>query len=406
MLETCYRRKMKNSVTILGVKYASVAKAAEALKVSKSSLYRLLKAGEQIDGEIPNLQKSYGKKPKAKPVVIDSKKYKSVNLAATELEVSKTGLLKIIDSCSSQGELDRSVKSLIQNKRGSHKRGVTINGVAYASLTLAGKALGVGGGTISNWSKAQGTDDLVVDIDQLAFERLEKGSVVHMRALAHKAGFKTLSDWIKKDREGSGLGTFMKWLKDEWNNDLLAYLEKEYPGLIIEWWLMPRVPVGTWQKHERLKEYMHWLAVTLDYEKVSDWYRVKAKDFDDNYGEDNPVSLALNACSFFLYGVALRWILVHRLSPQHGFLHRPTDYPSLVYDLIEPYRYICERAVADTALKSDPDQLTTKALETIKRMMEETVYVPVTSRSVNQYKSNGYTYIFILITPLAILKIK
>lgn len=113
-------------------------------------------------------------------------------------------------------------------------------------------------------------------------------------------------------------------------------------------------------------------------------YYIRVGYPENHRREDNPVSLALNACSFFLYGVALRWILVHRLSPQHGFLHRPTDYPSLVYDLIEPYRYICERAVADTALKSDPDQLTTKALETIKRMMEETVYVPATRQYVRR----------------------
>lgn len=31
----------------------------------------------------------------------------------------------------------------------------------------------------------------------------------------------------------------------------------------------------------------------------------------------------------------LRWVLLHRVSPTHGFLREPTEYPSLVYDLIE-----------------------------------------------------------------------
>jgi CRISPR/Cas system-associated endonuclease Cas1 len=102
--------------------------------------------------------------------------------------------------------------------------------------------------------------------------------------------------------------------------------------------------------------------------------------------ESNPVSQALNACSFFLYGVVLRWILVHRMSPQHGFLHRPTDYPSLVYDLIEPYRYIAENAVKQVAAQMDTDDenLTKHALETIKRNMEDTVYVPATRQFVRR----------------------
>jgi CRISPR/Cas system-associated endonuclease Cas1 len=29
----------------------------------------------------------------------------------------------------------------------------------------------------------------------------------------------------------------------------------------------------------------------------------------------------------------MRRVLPHRMSPTHGFLHEPTDYPSLVYDL-------------------------------------------------------------------------
>jgi len=52
----------------------------------------------------------------------------------------------------------------------------------------------------------------------------------------------------------------------------------------------------------------------------------------------NPVSAALDAGSFFLYGILLRWVLMHKLSPSHGFLHVTTGYPSLVYDLMEPYQ--------------------------------------------------------------------
>lgn len=101
----------------------------------------------------------------------------------------------------------------------------------------------------------------------------------------------------------------------------------------------------------------------------------------------SPISAALDAGSKFLYGVILRWILFHRLSPCHGFLHEPTDYPSLVYDLIEPYRYIIEDAVFISSKYidiNDSKKLTAESLENIKRLLEETVYVPATRQYVRR----------------------
>jgi CRISPR/Cas system-associated endonuclease Cas1 len=102
--------------------------------------------------------------------------------------------------------------------------------------------------------------------------------------------------------------------------------------------------------------------------------------------EKSPVTSALDACSFFASGVLLRWILLHRMSPHHGFLHRPTTYPSLVYDLIEPYRYIVERAVEEAAERNGPHDtgLSKTALERIKVLMNETVYVPSTRQWVRR----------------------
>jgi CRISPR/Cas system-associated endonuclease Cas1 len=103
--------------------------------------------------------------------------------------------------------------------------------------------------------------------------------------------------------------------------------------------------------------------------------------------EDGPIQAALDAGSFFLFGVLLRWVLLHRLSPCHGFLHEPTDYPSLVYDLMEPYRYLMEQSVAGALRKrlalapdssiSDPSftkDLTEASLSNLKEMMEVTVH--------------------------------
>lgn len=59
----------------------------------------------------------------------------------------------------------------------------------------------------------------------------------------------------------------------------------------------------------------------------------------------NPASKALDAGSQFVSGIVLRWITYHHLSPYHGFLHQPTDYPSLVYDLMEPTRGTFDRTL-------------------------------------------------------------
>jgi CRISPR/Cas system-associated endonuclease Cas1 len=90
---------------------------------------------------------------------------------------------------------------------------------------------------------------------------------------------------------------------------------------------------------------------------------------------DNPVSAALDAGSFFLYGILLRWVLMHKMSPAHGFLHVTTGYPSLVYDLMEPYRYIIEDAVAK-CVRMDCKDLTEASLSEIKASLDEVVYAP------------------------------
>lgn len=89
----------------------------------------------------------------------------------------------------------------------------------------------------------------------------------------------------------------------------------------------------------------------------------------------SPVSAALDAGSFFLYGIMLRWVLMHKLSPAHGFLHVTTGYPSLVYDLMEPYRYIIEDAVA-ACVRTQSKDLTAASLEEIKLSLDVVVYAP------------------------------
>lgn len=101
---------------------------------------------------------------------------------------------------------------------------------------------------------------------------------------------------------------------------------------------------------------------------------------------DHPLSTALNAGSKFIFGVILRWVLFHKLSPTHGYLHEPTSYPSIVYDLMEPYRYIFERAAMmawETAGK-DKKNLIAVTLSILKDELDTVVYVPATRQFVRR----------------------
>ena len=104
---------------------------------------------------------------------------------------------------------------------------------------------------------------------------------------------------------------------------------------------------------------------------------------------ETPAAKALNACSMFFTGILLRWTLVHRLSPCHGYLHVGTDYAGLVYDLMEPYRYLLEKAVAEALQEQEKHDQTEKevigaALERLKRLLEVVVYVPATRQYVRR----------------------
>lgn len=102
---------------------------------------------------------------------------------------------------------------------------------------------------------------------------------------------------------------------------------------------------------------------------------------------DNEVKPILDAASKFVSGIMLRWILYHNLSPYHGFLHKPSDYPALVYDLLEPYRGYFDKVVFDTLKEKQKidlkeDQSMASAIENIKDFLDTKVYVEATRQIV------------------------
>ena len=102
---------------------------------------------------------------------------------------------------------------------------------------------------------------------------------------------------------------------------------------------------------------------------------------------DNDIKPLLDAVSKFISGIVLRWILYHNLSPYHGFLHKPTDYPALVYDLMEPYRGYFDKIVFDVFKENKSknlkeSQMMAITIEGVKKFLDTKVYVEATRQIV------------------------
>ncbi len=103
----------------------------------------------------------------------------------------------------------------------------------------------------------------------------------------------------------------------------------------------------------------------------------------------NDVSFILNGVSKYITGNLLRWVTYHHLSPYHGFLHQPTTYPSLIYDLIEPYRGYYEQRVCEVILEQlqekpdiDKEKLMGIVINELRDFLRQKVYSEVTRQIV------------------------
>jgi CRISPR/Cas system-associated endonuclease Cas1 len=114
------------------------------------------------------------------------------------------------------------------------------------------------------------------------------------------------------------------------------------------------------------------------------YYRELGYAGDSRRGK-NELSVALDAVSKFYSSIILRWVLYHKFSPYHGFIHIPRSYPSLVYDLMEPYRGYVEKAVFDKikSLPTKPNNLTAIAISTIEDFFDQNIYTDTTRQIVS-----------------------
>lgn len=94
----------------------------------------------------------------------------------------------------------------------------------------------------------------------------------------------------------------------------------------------------------------------------------------------------------------MRWILHHRLSPAHGYLHVDSGYEGLVFDLIEPFRWMIEKAVLDAIQKEGTNLLVSRSINNLKQLLEQTVYINTGQHS--QYKTTLHGIVLSLVSYL------
>ena len=102
---------------------------------------------------------------------------------------------------------------------------------------------------------------------------------------------------------------------------------------------------------------------------------------------DNPAAHILDAVSKFLTGILLRWTLYHNFSPYHGYMHIQTEYPALLYDLLDPYRGYFEKAIfrsikRSKALNKPESAWMPLAIADLKTCLNSTVYTDATRQIV------------------------
>lgn len=104
--------------------------------------------------------------------------------------------------------------------------------------------------------------------------------------------------------------------------------------------------------------------------------------------EDNKVANVLDAISKFVAGIALRYITYHHMSPYHGYLHEPTDYPALVYDLCESTRGYVEEVVLETiqVIGVEHERLLPECVNRLKTWLNEKVYTGATRQIVTNHE--------------------
>ena len=107
---------------------------------------------------------------------------------------------------------------------------------------------------------------------------------IYANWLGERLGYKNMDDWYQITKKliiknhGDGL------LGNKYGDSPLMFLKGVFPG--VDWlpWKFGNTTRDYWNNIENHKIYAKWLAETLGYKNMDDWYKITATLIKDNYG--------------------------------------------------------------------------------------------------------------------------
>ncbi len=150
-------------------------------------------------------------------------------------------------------------------------------------------------------------------------------------------------------------------------------------------WLVP-YPIAFNRKKYSIKE----MTILEAHHAKEYWQRFYEKLNCQEHGrrsKNNTITTTLDTVSKLISGVTLRYIIYHNMSPYHGFIHIPNDYPALVYDLMEPYRGYIEKIVFNTIIEAkqedcDEKEFLPRCIVAVEEFLNSQVYTTSTRQVV------------------------
>jgi len=211
---------------------------------------------------------------------------------------------------------------------------------------------------------------------------LEQCAVSKIPIVIHRRNM-TQGVWIQPSITSNREDVLSKQILFRENKKKCSYITKRLLLAKFESmkWLLPP-PYHDFRNMTNIQEMR--LVEAWHAKKYWELYYSLANQKNNTRRGENSLSACLDAASKFISGVLLRWICFHHLSPNHGFTHIPTDYPALVYDLMEPFRGYVDKVVFDTYQQLKPNAKKNKMpiiFASLKNALNSTVYVHATRQT-------------------------
>jgi len=107
---------------------------------------------------------------------------------------------------------------------------------------------------------------------------------IFMNWLGIELGYTKIEDWYKISYKEIINNYGSRLLGKFYNNSPIKLIKTIYSNEKWLEWKFLQVPQGFWKNLDNQKKYMKWLSKQLGYTKIEDWYKIKRKDFINNYG--------------------------------------------------------------------------------------------------------------------------